>query len=197
MTAARNGRVRVWGPTVRIVHWGLVSFVTVAWATGHGPPRLHDAAGYAVLGLICLRLVRGVLGPPAERFACFLAGLRSTLRYTSEVLRGRERRFLGHNPLGGCMIVTLLMVALGAGLSGWLYTTDAFWGVAWVERLHGALADLLVVLIFVHVAGVLFTSFRQGENLIAAMVHGKKPRATHRHPEDAIDLPHPEDAVGP
>ena len=70
----------------------------------------------------------------------------------------------------------------GAGPpSGWLYTTDAYWGVERVERLHALLAllaDLLLVLAGLHVAGVLFTSARQRENLVAAMVHGRKPRTT-------------------
>jgi cytochrome b len=62
-------------------------------------------------------------------------------------------------------------------ISGWVYTTDAFWGVAWVERVHVFFAELLLVLAALHVAGVAFTSIRHRENLVAAMLHGKK-RAT-------------------
>lgn len=187
MRTAPGERVRVWAFPVRAVHWGLVLCVAVAWLTGEGFPRLHDAAGYGVLALICLRLVRGVFGPPSDRFARFVAGPRATAAYTRKILTGREPRFLGHNPLGGWMIVALLTVAFGAGLTGWLYTTDEFWGVRWLERLHAGLATLLLVLIFLHIAGVVFTSFRQGENLVAAMLHGWKPRTTPRHEEDAID----------
>jgi len=84
---------------------------------------------------------------------------------------------MGHNPLGGWMIVALLATALAAAISGWVYTTDAFWGVAWVERVHVFFAELLLVLAALHVAGVAFTSIRHRENLVAAMLHGKK-RAT-------------------
>lgn len=187
MTSAGAEQVRVWDLPVRIVHWGLVVGVATAWFTGHGPPWLHDGTGYAVLALVSLRFIRGVFGPRADRFTRFVPGAGETLAYARKVRRGQEPRFLGHNPLGGWMIVALLMAAFGAGVSGWLYTTDRFWGVEWVEDLHESLANLLVILIVIHVAGVVFTSLRQGENLVAAMVHGRKPRTTSVHPEEPID----------
>lgn len=184
---AETERVRVWALPVRLVHWGLVTCVATAWLTGHGPGWLHDGAGYVLLGLIVLRVIRGVVGPPPDRFVGFVAGLRGTLVYTRKVLSRREARFLGHNPLGGWMIVALLTVAFATSATGWLYTTDRFWGIAWMESLHVGLAVGLLVLIALHIAGVVFTSIRQGENLAGAMMHGWKPRTTARHPERAID----------
>jgi hypothetical protein len=64
--------------------------------------------------------------------------------------------------------------------SGWLYTTDAYWGVEWVGDLHDALSDALIGLAALHVGGVIFTSWRQRENLVAAMVHGRKRPAGER-----------------
>ena len=81
---------------------------------------------------------------------------------------------MGHNPLGGWMVLALLADAIATGLTGWLYTTDRFWGVAWLETLHGALGEALLPLLLLHVAGVIFTSRRQGDNLVAAMLHGRK-----------------------
>lgn len=72
------------------------------------------------------------------------------------------------------MIVALLTTAFAAAASGWIYTTDAFWGIEWVEAMHVFFAELLLVLASLHVAGVIFTSIRQRENLIAAMIHGRK-----------------------
>jgi cytochrome b len=63
------------------------------------------------------------------------------------------------------------------GVSGWLYTTDRFWGVEWVEQLHRWLANALWTLVGLHVAGVLYASVRHRENLVAAMLHGRKPVA--------------------
>jgi len=169
--------VRVWDPLVRIGHWTLVAAVAVAWLSHEGPAVLHDNAGYLALAVVALRLLWGFLGPRPARFADFLCGPAATLAYARALAAGREPRFLGHNPLGGWMILALLATVAATGVSGWLAGTDAFWGVAWVEELHGALADALLALVALHVAGVLVTSWRHGENLVRAMLTGRKRAA--------------------
>jgi cytochrome b len=149
-----------------------VACVTVAWLVTEG--AVHDTAGYGLLGLMTLRILWGFAGPDFARFAQFVKGPAAVWRYTIDVWAGREKHYLGHNPLGGWMIVALLTTGIATSLSGWLYTTDAFWGVTWVERLHAALAYLMLALAALHVAGVVFTSLRQRENLLGAMVHGRK-----------------------
>jgi cytochrome b len=163
---------KVWDPLVRIVHWGLVASVCVAWLVTDG--RVHDTAGYAALALVAIRVAWGFVGSGHARFASFIVSPRSALDYANEVAAGAEPRYIGHNPLGGWMILALLGTAAATSLSGWLYTTDAFWGVAWVEQLHAAFAYLLLALAVLHVAGVIFTSTRQRENLVVAMFHGRK-----------------------
>lgn len=175
--------IKVWDPLVRVSHWLGVALVTTAWLTHHGPPAVHDGAGYALLALIAVRIVWGVIGPRKARFAGFLRSPRKTWRYARAIFGGRERRYLGHNPLGGWMILALLLALATACISGWLYTTEAYWGVAWVERVHRASAVSVLVLAAIHVAGVVFTSIRQRENLAAAMVHGRKAVATGMSPE--------------
>lgn len=165
---------RVWDPLVRLGHWGLVGGVAVAWFTRHGGGKLHEWVGYAVLGVLCVRLVWGVVGSRHARFARFVRSPGHTLAYVRSLLSGHAPRHLGHNPLGSWMIVALIVVAFAAAGSGVLYTTDRFWGVEWVEDLHEALAEALLVLAGIHVAGVLFESLRQRENLVAAMIHGRK-----------------------
>lgn len=187
MNPGETAREPVWGLSIRLVHWGLAISVGVAWVTHHGPAWLHDASGYAALALACARVCTGILGPKKDRFDRFVTGFRSTLSYAAKIAAGREQRFLGHNPLGGWMILALLSVTAATGLTGWLFTTDAYWGVRWLAVLHSVLADILLLLIALHVAGVAFTSFRQGENLVLAMVHGRKPVTTRRHPERPAD----------
>ena len=182
-----SSRLKVWTPAIRLIHWGLAFSVVVAWITHHGPPWLHDGAGYVVLALVFSRFLVGCAGRRQDRFSSFVAGPTATLEYARRVLSRTEARYLGHNPLGGWMIVTLLGTGFVASISGWLYTTDRFWGLAWMETVHGTTADLLVLLACVHVAGVIFTSIRQGENLAASMIHGRKRRITARHPESPIE----------
>lgn len=164
----------VWDPLVRVMHWSLVASITVAWVTEDGPGWLHDGAGYTVLIVVAIRLVWGFLGSDFARFRSFVQEPSVTLEYANSLARGTEPRHLGHNPLGGWMILALLACATAAGVTGWLYTTDMYWGVAWMEELHEAFANGLLALIALHVAGVVFTSYRQRENLAAAMIHGRK-----------------------
>ena len=174
--------MKVWDLFVRVAHWSLVVCVLTAWLTGEkikSAEPLHEWTGYAVLAVIALRLVWGWIGPRHARFREFIAGPTRTLAYASAVVHGREPRYLGHNPLGGWMIVALLASAALASLTGWLSITDRYWGVAWLQELHHVLGDALIVLALCHVAGVAYTSVRHDENLVAAMWTGVKrpPRA--------------------
>jgi cytochrome b len=177
--AKRAAEVAVWDPVVRILHWALAIGIATAWLTRHGGGKWHEWAGYVTLAILALRLAWGRVGPRYARFGQFVRVPSATLAYARRMLAGDEPRHVGHNPLGGWMIVALLLVASLAGLSGWLYVTDAFWGVEWVEDTHEALAILLLALVALHVAGVAFASWRHRENLVAAMIHGRK-----RPPED-------------
>ncbi len=165
---------RVWDPLVRVLHWSLVVSVLLAWVTREGGGHWHEWAGYAALGVVALRFVWGWIGSARARFAGFVRGPSVTFSYARQVLAHREARHLGHNPLGGWMVVALLADVALTGLSGWLYTTDAYWGVKWVEEMHGAFANALLPLVALHVAGVIVTSQRHRENLVTAMIHGRK-----------------------
>jgi cytochrome b len=173
-----SGEVRVWDPLARIAHWSLAVSVLVAWLTSEieleTAKRVHDWAGYAALAVVAVRLAWGVIGPRYARFSQFVYSPARTLSYARAVTRFAEPRYIGHNPLGGWMVVALLSMAAAAGLSGWLSVTDRFWGVKWVQELHEALANALLLLIALHVAGVVFTSLRHRENLVRAMLTGRK-----------------------
>lgn len=170
--------MKVWDLFVRIAHWTLAVCVLTAWTTGewkfNSAEPIHEWGGYAVLVVIALRVVWGFVGSRYARFVQFTAGASRTVAYAKAVLRGMEPRYVGHNPLGAWMILALLATAALASLSGWVSITDRFWGVAWVQDTHHVLGDALIALVVLHVAGVVFTSLRQGENLVAAMVSGIK-----------------------
>lgn len=169
--------MRVWDRVVRGFHWVLVLSFATAWLTRHSSEDIHHWAGYAAAALVALRLVWGLLGTPYARFSQFVRGPATVLGYLSAMLSGREARYIGHNPAGGAMVVALLGVMCATALTGWLMTTDAYFGVPWVEAAHSLAAHGLVLLVLVHLGGVALASFRHRENLVRAMITGRKREA--------------------
>ncbi|MDK3072958.1 cytochrome b/b6 domain-containing protein [Sedimentitalea sp. JM2-8] len=208
MNTAPTGTVRVWDPLIRIFHWSLVVAFILAWLTADEWQTTHEVAGYTVAGLVAFRLVWGFAGSRYARFAQFLKGPGTTLGYIGDMMRGRERRHLGHNPAGAAMVVALLVTLSGTAVTGWLMEDEtrvamlpempAIVAPAWadddgdaqgqrggeegaLEEVHETLANLMLLLVALHVGGVVLASFRHHENLARAMVTGDK-RA--RGPDD-------------
>ncbi|MEW9808250.1 cytochrome b/b6 domain-containing protein [Mesorhizobium marinum] len=167
--------ITVWDPLVRIFHWSLVTSFAVAWLTGDEWMSVHEWAGYAAIALVAFRLLYGIAGPRYARFSQFVRGPGVISGYAADVVRNREPRYVGHNPLGGIMIVALLCAIVVTATSGWLMTTDAFWGVEWVEDLHKVCANGMLALVLLHVGGVVLSSLRHRENLVRSMITGRKP----------------------
>ena len=166
--------IRVWDPLVRVLHWMLVSAVALAALSVWALFEAHQPAGYVALGAVLLRALWGFVGAGHARFSAFVRGPRETVDYARALVRGREPRYLGHNPLGACMVLALMLCVIGLAVSGWLYTSDAMWGDERVELVHLSLAWVLLGLVCLHVAGVIFTSLRHHENLVRAMFDGSK-----------------------
>jgi cytochrome b len=117
--------IQVWDPLVRVFHWTLVIAFTVAYLSGEGSLALHVWSGYAVGGLIVLRILWGFIGPQHARFADFAFGPLASLRYLGDLVRGRSRRYVGHSPAGAAMVFALLVtlvLLVGSGLQ--LYAVE-------------------------------------------------------------------------
>ncbi len=202
-----ESRTRVWDPFVRVFHWSLVGLFAIAYLSGDEESFLHVYAGYVVIGLIALRVVWGFVGPRHARFADFVRSPATVRAYARDYLRGRARRYLGHNPLGGAMVIALLASVLLTALTGFgmrqmenegylaglsLPTLvaearaddDREGGPAReaLEETHEFFANFTLLLIALHVAGVLAGSLLHRENLIRSMVNGdKRPLTEGEH----------------
>ena len=168
---------RVWDPLVRIFHWSLVSSFAVAWFTPRSAENNHHWAGYVAGALVVMRLLWGVLGTPYARFSQFVRDPKGVVDYLVAIVRGSEARYIGHNPAGGMMVLALMTTMAVTAFTGWMMTTDAYYGEDWVENIHGLSADGLLALVIIHVGGVALASIRHRENLVAAMITGRKRRA--------------------
>lgn len=169
---------------MRVLHIGFIAGVASAWFTRHRPGPWHEWIGYIVLAALAPRLLWGFVGPPAARFSGFVRGPATTLGYARDVARGCAPRYVGHNPLGAWMIVALLTLLAIIGASGWLSTTDRYWGIAWVMNLHLYSTWALLALLPLHIAGAVHASRKHRENLVASMLHGRKRPASG----DDVDL---------
>jgi cytochrome b len=137
---------------------------------------VHEVAGYTVLALIGFRLVWGLTGSRYSRLRNVIKLLPNVFRYLMQVVRGQPGRYIGLNPAGAAMAVALLALLLISCVSGWMQITERFFGVDWVEQLHTYSSHLILALVVVHVAGVVLMCCLQGENLVRAMITGRKQR---------------------
>lgn len=166
--------IRVWDVFVRAFHWSLVAVFAMAWLTADEWDSVHNWSGYAAVALVFARLVWGGVGSKYARFVNFVRSPAAALGYLGDVIGGRQKRYLGHNPAGAAMILALLAGILGLGLTGWMMTLDAYGGAAWLEETHEILANGMLVLAVLHVAGVALTSLSHKENLVRSMITGRK-----------------------
>ncbi|MGL9619180.1 cytochrome b/b6 domain-containing protein [Bradyrhizobium sp. U531] len=171
-TASRT--VAVWDLPLRLWHWLLAACVLAAWFTPTVYDRLHRIVGYAVLGLLAFRLVWGFWGSRYSRFRMMRIRLRAAPGYLWNLRRGITGRYIGLNPAGTLMLVALLASLIVSAITGAMSVTVTFFGVWWVEDTHHYSSDAVIVLVVLHVLGVVTMALLQRENLIRAMITGRK-----------------------
>lgn len=173
--------IKVWDVPTRLFHWTMVPVFAGLWFTaeqGGDWMEWHLRLGMLMLVLVLFRVLWGLCGSQTARFGNFLAGPARIRAYLAGQLPVTAQP--GHNPLGGWMVLALLANLSLLGFTGWLQTTDMFWGYAWLAYLHKYLGWALLALVALHVGGMLWTSWAHRENLARAMVTGgKAPPGPH------------------
>ena len=166
-------KVKVWDLFVRVFHWSLVVAFFGAYFI-EGGDTAHEVLGYTALGLVTTRIVWGFIGTKYARFTQFVPPPRRLFAYVREAIQRREARVIGHNPAGAIMILALICAVIATSATGWMLTTDAYWGDELIGDLHKLIANATVALVGLHVAGAIYESVRHRENLIFAMITGRK-----------------------
>ena len=171
--AARTS-ILVWDAPVRVFHWLFaLSFAGAYLTSGSERWRLaHVTLGYTMAALLVFRLVWGFVGTRHARFSDFVRGPREVLQYLRSMLQGRPAHHTGHNPAGAVAIVALLALCAATTLFGWA-TYNEFGG-EWLSQAHAVLGNTMLVVVCLHIAGVVLGSWQHHENLIIAMVTGRK-----------------------
>jgi cytochrome b len=186
--APNVARIRIWDVPTRLVHWLMVVLIPISWWTAEsGNLEYHRYSGYLLLGLLLFRIYWGVAGSSSARFSQFVKGPRAILKY----LRDGTAASIGHNPLGALSVVALLLLLLiqiTLGLfavdvdaleSGPLSHLVSFEAGRACAKWHATVFDVLVWVIALHVAAVLFYVFFKKQNLIGAMIHGRRESSNH------------------
>ncbi len=167
-------KITVWDPLVRIFHWSLAGLFLTNALLDDPETALHRQIGYAVLALVVFRLVWGFVGPRHARFADFPPDTAGALGQLRDMATGRRHAHVGHSPLGALMIYNLLATLLVVCGSGWLMTTDTYWGVKWVGELHELAVNWAEFSVILHITAVFLESLRLNVNLPASMISGTK-----------------------
>lgn len=182
--------IRVWDPLVRGFHWTLVLAYLVAWLTEDDVQWLHVYAGYLILGLLAVRLVWGVVGTRYARFSQFVAAPAEVKAQLKDLARLKAKRYIGHNPAGGWMILAMIVTLSLTCLTGLaVYGVEEHAGPLaslmagagegtedFLEETHEFFANFSLFLVMIHIAGVLIESLLQKENLVRAMITGYKAK---------------------
>jgi cytochrome b len=169
-----DSEVLVWDVPVRVFHWLLVFSVFGAWLSAESERWRwwHETLGYTALGLMAFRFVWGWVGTRHARFADFVRSPAVVWAYVQDMVRMRAPRHVGHNPLGAWAVLALIALTTLTGISGWMIAdADA---PGWLEEAHEVAANALMATIAVHVVGVLFSGWLHRENLVRAMLTGRK-----------------------
>jgi len=182
-------RVQVWDVPVRLFHWLLVLLFGVSWYTGKNggidEMTWHMWSGYALLALLAFRVLWGLVGSTSARFSQFIYGPRAATAYVAALTQRKPSNYLGHTPLGGWMVVAMLLallVQVGTGLfanddifvEGPLFAWVSKATSDWLTTVHKWNFELLLVLAGVHLAAVLYYALALRENIVTPMFTGRK-----------------------
>ncbi|GGI69127.1 cytochrome b/b6 domain-containing protein [Shewanella gelidii] len=181
----KQQRMKIWDFPTRFFHWAMLSLlVTLWWTANEGEMTWHQYAAYSLMILIVTRIIWGFIGSDTARFNHFILSPRRVVEYIKLIKQSGVKPHVGHNPLGGYMVIALLVV-LTLQLACGLFATDEIFSegpfVAYVSSefasaatwLHKKNFDLLLVLASVHIFAVLVHQWR-GDKLILPMIHGYK-----------------------
>ena len=170
--------IHVWDWPVRLFHWSIVALVVIAVVTsyiGGDAKEWHMRAGYGVLAMVLFRILWGFAGTRHARFASFVRGPRTAIRYARSFARRAPQATVGHNPLGGWSVIALLLALLVQAGTGLFANDDVLMEGPLVKFISDALSDRITtlhhlnvwaigILVGMHIAAVIVAlDRRQGE----------------------------------
>jgi cytochrome b len=179
----------VWDLPLRMFHWLLVLSMIGSYTTaklGFDWMQWHFYLGYFTIGLVVFRLLWGCFGPRHARFTSFIHKPSAVFLYLQGMFSRASTRTIGHNPVGGLMVL-LMLVLVGIQAATGLFTTD---DVVWsgpyypsvsassastLSTIHNLNFNIILGAVGLHVAAILFYGLYKRQNLVVPMLHGHLP----------------------
>lgn len=168
------------------MHAAFITGITGAWLSRSAELiDWHAVFGHTALAALCMRVVWGFIGPAHSRFRSFAYRGDEVASYLRQALRGSPRHYAGHNPAGSWSVFVLLAL-IGATCMSGVAASGALHGMGPLAgfvsfaagdvsvRVHDLLAWAVLATVAVHLAGVAWGSRLHRENLVRAMVTGRK-----------------------
>jgi len=181
----------VWDLPLRLFHWLLVTSMIASYVTaklGFDWMQWHFYLGYWTIGLLVFRILWGFFGPRHARFSSFMHPPSTIWLYMKSMLRRDSVRSIGHNPVGGLMVILMLLLVAVQATTGLFTTDDVVWAgpynpsvssstASTLSTIHNINFNIIIGVVCLHVAAILFYALYKRQNLVAPMLHGHLPSA--------------------
>ncbi|MGS0694577.1 cytochrome b/b6 domain-containing protein [Shewanella sp. 0m-4] len=178
-------KIKVWDLPTRVFHWGMLCLLGGLWWTADaGEMEWHQILAYGLMILIAVRLIWGLVGSDTARFSHFVYSPKTVIHYLNRTRREGISSSIGHNPVGGYMVVTLITLICIQLITGLFATDDIFTEgplysfvssdtASWLTWLHKKNFDLILILAAMHVLAV-GVHMIKGDKILGAMFSGYK-----------------------
>lgn len=167
--------VKLWDPLIRLFHWSVAAIVVANYFLNEEGDDWHQWLGYIAIAWLTVRFFWGFFGTGAARWSDFFPTRANLTAHIGALVRGEHYHRMGHSPLGGLVMILMMLCILSLGITGFMMEEiDYFWGEDWVENVHSWIANSLIALVAIHIAAAVFESYRLKENLPLSMITGKR-----------------------
>lgn len=166
---------KLWDPLIRLFHWSIAGIFIANYFFNEAGESWHQWLGYIAITWLVVRFFWGFFGAGAARWSDFFPTPARLKKHISALVKGEHYHRMGHSPLGGLVMILMMLCILSLGITGFMMEeVDYFWGEDWVQNLHDWIASTLLALVLVHIVAALFESYRLKENLPLSMITGNR-----------------------
>ncbi len=165
--------VILWSPLTRIIHWAIALPVLLNFFL-EGGDSIHKVLGYIALAGLVVRIIWGLVSQDKAHVKFFLIKTSDIKDHLLSMAQNKVKDYPGHNPLASVTYIIIWILVGLLGISGYMRGLDAFWGEEWLENLHESFSNILVVLVFCHLAGIIWDGIKYKRKTWKGMITGKR-----------------------